>query len=428
MTQFPSPAPDDSPEAGKQQEKRKARLVERLKFLGFVALLTAMCAVFIWFIFRPDGDAPSEGADGLNYSIPEASPPVTEGDKRKAIETVEMEEKQSERVRNLMDFGEMFGHAEPAPEEMPSLTESAPATSARPADDPIRQSQQTAVRLNEQLRTFYDEPEEDPEVAELRRQVEGLTELVRLQQSGGTDPRTLDEVALIEKSYEMASRYLPTQAGAEATESPAPAGGYAEPPREVADVRRAGDGTVSSLSEFELTAQERNYGFMTAVGAEAVEVSNAIRACVDEDRVVTAGAQVRLRLLEPLRAGGMLLPVNTPLYAHARIEGQRLTLVVTTIESEGNIIPVELTVHDMDGQTGLNIPGSMERTAAKEALASIGQGFGTSISFASSAGQQIAMDLTRGVMNGASQYLSSKIREVKIRLKAGYQVLLISKE
>ena len=38
------------------------------------------------------------------------------------------------------------------------------------------------------------------------------------------------------------------------------------------------------------------------------------------------------------------------------------------------------------------------------------------------------MDLARGVMNGGSQYLASKVREVKISLKANYQLLLISKK
>ena len=427
MTQSQIPASGDSPDVEKQQDKRPSRLKERLKFYGFVALLSVMCAVFIMFIFKPDKAAKSEGADGMNYSVPEASVKATESDKRKALETAETEDKESARVRNLMDFAGVFSQSEPQT-DVPELTASAP-TVARPSSDPIRQSQQTAVRLNEQLRSFYDEPAEDPEVAELRRQVAELTEAVRLQQEGAS-AQGVDEVALLEKSFEMASRYLPAQnapqpAGQEAVAATQPT---TTPRRNTAAARRADDNPVSSLSEFELTAQERNFGFVTAAGEETASVSNAIRACVDQDHTVTAGAQVRLRLLEPLRVESYIVPVNAPLYANARIDGQRLALVVTSIESEGNIIPVELTVHDMDGQAGLNIPGSMERTAAKEALASIGQGFGSSISIAGNAKQQIAMDVTRGVMNGASQYAASKMREVKIRLKAGYQVLLIAKE
>jgi conjugative transposon TraM protein len=429
MTQLPKQESDNRPDTEQQQtseqERRKAKLKEKLKFYGFVALLVVMCLAFIWFIFKPDKSAQDENTDGLNYSIPEASLPDTEGDKRKALEQAEMEDKQRERVRDLMDFGTAFGGQSATQTDIPELTEVASSATSRTTSNPIQQSQQTALRLNEQLRSFYDDPKEDTEITELKRQVEELTELVRLQQQMGTAPQSLDEMALLEKSFEMASRYMPGQESSVATAS---AQANAKRPRDVAEARRADGNPVSSLSEFELTAQERNFGFMTAVGEETLAVSNAIRACVDQDQTVTDGTQIRLRLLEPLRVGGYLIPVNAPIYGNAGIEGQRLSIVVTSIESEGNIIPVELTVHDMDGQQGLNVPGSMERTAAKEALANVGQGLGTSISFAQSARQQIAMDLTRGLMGGASQYLASKMREVKINLKAGYQVLLISKK
>ena len=60
--------------------------------------------------------------------------------------------------------------------------------------------------------------------------------------------------------------------------------------------------------------------------------------------------------------------------------------------------------------------------------ANIGGSFGTSISFARSASQQLVMDVTRGVLSGGSQYLATKMREVKVAVKANYQLLLISKK
>ena len=66
--------------------------------------------------------------------------------------------------------------------------------------------------------------------------------------------------------------------------------------------------------------------------------------------------------------------------------------------------------------------------AAKEAVASVGSSGISSISVTHNAGQQAAMDLVRGAMSAGSQYLNAKMREVKINLKAGYQLLLISKE
>lgn len=104
-----------------------------------------------------------------------------------------------------------------------------------------------------------------------------------------------------------------------------------------------------------------------------------------------------------------------------------MAVTVNSIESGGNILPVELTAYDMDGQAGLFVPNTAERTAMKEAAANIGGSFGTSISFARSASQQLVMDVTRGVLGGGSQYLATKMREVKVSVKANYQLLLISK-
>ena len=164
----------------------------------------------------------------------------------------------------------------------------------------------------------------------------------------------------------------------------------------------------------------RNYIFNTAVGEGVAENRNAIRAAIDADQVKTAGAVVRLRLLEPMQVARYVLPTNTVVFGVAAIEGQRLSITVRSIESGGSIIPVQLTAHDTDGQPGLNIPTSLEREAAKEAIASVGSSGISSIS--------AAMDLVRGAMSAGSQYLNAKMREVKINLKAGYQLLLISKE
>lgn len=81
-----------------------------------------------------------------------------------------------------------------------------------------------------------------------------------------------------------------------------------------------------------------------------------------------------------------------------------------------------------EGQAGINVPNSRERTALKEALASVGQTAGTSVNITHSAGQQVLAELARGGIQASSRYLSEKLREVRITLKANHQILLISKE
>ena len=79
-------------------------------------------------------------------------------------------------------------------------------------------------------------------------------------------------------------------------------------------------------------------------------------------------------------AGETEVPENTVLYAAGRIDGQRLSVVVTSIEYGGQHHSGRSTAYDTDGQAGLYIPNTAERTALTEGAASIRAGLGTSIS------------------------------------------------
>ena len=179
--------------------------------------------------------------------------------------------------------------------------------------------------------------------------------------------------------------------------------GNATPVKSVSD--RTVSGLQQPMSNAEFIAEyskPRNYGFNTAVGSGYSMGKNTIRACVHNDQTLMDGQTVKLRLLEPLQAGNVIVPKNSLVSGSAKVQGERLDILVSWLEYAGNIIPVELAVYDSDGQKGLSVPSSLEQEAAKEAMANIGAGLGTSISFAQSAGQQVAMDITRGLMQGGS--------------------------
>lgn len=404
-----------TPSDKKENEKKpdnKAK--ERLKFYCVVAVLTALCGGFIWFIFKPSEDVQAEGSTGINTSIPDAVAPETESDKAKAYEQEEFKKRRQEKVRTLQDVTEDY------------LTEKEPSSpqEIQPKRNTIKESQQQRQVISRQISTFYEEPKQDPRMSELEKQVKELSARLEHEQAKEKDP-----VELMEKSYELAARYFPGQGNGEVKSIQASTSGTSAKGQTVTPAGRATENIVSSLATPPgLDTIPRNYGFSTAVGAGQELPSNTIRACVAEDQTVTTGARIKLRLLEPLQVGTVLIPANTPLYGSVRIEGQRMTVSVNSIESGGNILPVELAAHDMDGKAGLFVPNTAERTAMKEAAANIGAGFGTSISFTSSAAQQLAMDLTRGVLSGGSQYLATKMREVKVAVKANYQLLLISKK
>lgn len=205
-------------------------------------------------------------------------------------------------------------------------------------------------------------------------------------------------------------------------------------PTETVPVQRAEYQTTSGLSQpvtdsayiASLTV-ERNYGFNTAVGNSYQMGTNTIAACISENQIIEQGGRVKLRLLQPLQAGNITVPENSLVTGAAVIQGERLDILISSIEYAGNIIPVQLATYDIDGQKGIFVPGSETRNAAKDAAGTVSESMGNSVSFARSAGQQVVMDLTRGVMQGGTRLIAGRVRAVKVTLKAGYKVLLVTK-
>lgn len=420
----------------KQMQQRKKLLVYPLMGLLFLGSM--------WLIFAPS-DKKDEGGEtvgAFNADIPLPENDGIIGDKRKAYEQAQVEKKQADKVRSLQDFAFAAGNGTDEVEmELPD---------SEPEREPFRDysgssrgkgvnSSTVAYRdINRQLGTFYETPKVDEEKEELKKQVEELTARLDAQQgqAGGID----EQVALMEKSYELAAKYMGQngQAGQSGAIVQVPVTGQNTGQgtgKPAVAVQAARQQTVSGLQQpmsdaefMRAYSQPRNYGFNTAVGSGYAMGKNTIRACIHQDQTIMDGQTVKLRLLEPLQAGNLVIPQNTLVSGTGKVQGERLDIVVSSIEYRGNLLPVELAVYDSDGQKGLSVPSSLEQEAAKEALANIGGGLGTSISFAQSAGQQIAMDLTRGVMQGGSQYLAKKFRTVKVHLKAGYELMLYAKE
>ncbi len=139
------------------------------------------------------------------------------------------------------------------------------------------------------------------------------------------------------------------------------------------------------------------------------------------------GQNIRLRLLEPLQADQIVIPKNTLITGIASIQQERLDIKIVSIAYNGIILPVDLSVYDTDGQKGLASPNTLEMQSLTEGAANIGSGLGSSFTVNRGAGSAIVSDLTRGVLQGGSQYLSKKLRTAKVSLKADYQVMLLSK-
>ena len=417
----------------KMDNKQKEQLKKGLVFGG----LGLLFALSMWCIFAPSDKDKSAAQQGLNDSIPQATTEQLTGNKLKAYELGD-KSRQDEQTREEMGRLSDYFDSNTAPSE--SERAEAAASTAK-----IESSMHRYEENNRLLNSFYAPDPNEQEREALRSELDNLKKELAAKNEN-EDAEGKRQLALMEKSYQMAAKYLPQSSSttnAAHAFTPAKEKGTLEtsatkqasstsslPVMEVLAERKQ---VVSSLNQpmsdvyfmEEYGKKARNMGFHSLTSTAVPTVRNTLKVVVDRTTVLKEGDNVVLRLLESAKVQGLHIPRQSRLIARAKIEGNRLHLLVKSIEVEGRIIAVKLSAYDTDGQEGVFIPGSEDVNALKEVGANIGGSMGTSFTFASSAKDQIISEAARGVMQGASQLLQKKLRTVKVTLKGGYRLFLV---
>lgn len=403
---------------------------QRRKLLVYPALFLVFFAI-LWLIFAPSDAPDQEQKKGLNTELPTPEQSGIVFDKRDAYAQQEMQAKQEAKIRTLEDYAfsldDESGYEE-AP--TPAATGVNPRLGGYESSGALHSSVGAYRDLNTQLGSFYEQQKETPseEESKLLERIEQLEAELEQQQTGTSAEQQLE---LIEKSYQLASRYMNGNGSAQSDFSAGSAttrnGKVAVQPvhqvhHEVVSLLAA---PLSDSVFVEAYSQPRNWGFHTAAGNTSAPRKNSINASVYRTTTVTDGEEVPIRLMEPMMAGDVLIPANTILTGTSRIDGERMSITIQAVQYEGNVIPIELEVYDLDGGAGISVPASEEINAVKEIAANAGSGLGSSITITDDAGTQLLSDLGRSVIQGTAQYIGQKMRQVKVTLKAGYRVLLL---
>ena len=365
----------------------------RIKYLVAFPAMFLTTGIILWLIFDSFGDGAQTDTNGFNQNMPEPDAKEIVSDKRDAYAT------QKDTAVNVAEVVPTIDSIPPQEDEV--------------APNQIEQSNQVYQEVQASLEDFYiPEDQSAAQVAELQARIDELEMQNAYAQHQTQQP---NEVELMEKSYQLAAQYLGTgNGGQQAVIVDEP-----EKERKVMPVNQVNRNVVSSLSA---ATSERS--FSTAVGGKRQNFKNTISACIASDQSVIDGQSVKLRTLEPMWIGNSLLPKNTTIVGSARLQGDRLEITIESIDALGCIMEVDLAIYDSDGQEGINIPNSMESDALKEIGANMGSTVGSSINISTNAGAQIVSDVGRGLLNGVGQYLTKKVRQVKVHLKSGYKVML----
>ena len=368
----------------KQQEQLRKGLV-----FGGLGLL---CALSLWFIFAPSDKDKAAEQEGLNKDIPEATVRQLTDNKLKSYELSDKSASESETQAEIGRLSDYFA------EEPASLDAQGQSSSTK-----IEGSLQRYEENKRLLSSFYATDPNAEEREALRAENEDLREALRKKESEADDEEE-KQLRLMERSYQMASKYLPkggelpAKAFLRAEERPIVEPDAESTPQEprmevLADPKHL----VSSLAQpmadstfmQEYGSKVRHLGFHSALAQPSSTQRNTLPVVVDHTTALREGDYVALRLLESARIGELRIPRQSLLIAQAKLGGNRLHLLVKSLEIGGRIIPVKLSAYDLDGQEGIYIPGAEQISALKEVGANIGGSVGTSFTFASSAKDQI---------------------------------------
>lgn len=148
-------------------------------------------------------------------------------------------------------------------------------------------------------------------------------------------------------------------------------------------------------------------------------IDTAVRAVVEGDQELINGATIALRLAEGASIKGTLLPSGQLLYGTALLRNDRLEIRISTIRNNQAIYSTALEIYDMDGLPGIHIPDRLGRQVARE---SAGQGI-SSLNMATYDPTIGGQALNAGIQ-AAKSLFSRKVRQVRVLVKGGYQVLL----
>ncbi|KZE74338.1 conjugal transfer protein TraM [Myroides marinus] len=403
-------------------------LIEKYKKHIVFALMGLVFLFVMYLLFKPE----DEELLIDNAIVPEA---ITEGmptDKVKAYEKELWEQKKQENENQMHSLADYWNDTQ----EESNSSYIHQDYNQQPVSTPYERSYQNYRQSQEVLSSFYDNTE-NQETDKLKKQIEELEQ--KLEEKDAPKPITMNsQLELMEKSFQMAAKYLPTGQNqgevmpVNQTTSPKV---ISNKKQAITAIENTQKDVVSSLVQppalfdFLPLSFQSTPTFYTAEGqSKESNHKNSIKVSIKEDQVIINEGYIKLRLLESIVIDGALLPESSTLIAKVKVSNTRLELSVNSIKIDNSIVQTELIGYDNYGQKGLEVLDLQEINASKEIIANMGQTAGMSISMSRSASDQIAGDLTKGLIQGVSGYFSKKIKAQRVTLKQGQELFLVSKE
>ena len=156
--------------------------------------------------------------------------------------------------------------------------------------------------------------------------------------------------------------------------------------------------------------------------------SNLIKAIIDEDIKAVDGSRVRLRLLDDIEIGSVVMPKGSYIYAiMSGFGSQRVKGSVKSLLYKDELIKVSLSIYDTDGLEGLYVPSSSFRETSKEVASSaISGNISMNQGSYDNSLAQWGMQAIQNAYQRTTNAISKSIKKNSAKLKYGTFVYLVN--
>lgn len=282
-------------------------------------------------------------------------------------------------------------------QELENTSTSSPIVSQADYSTTINDNEQFAAdvdRLEQMMLMMQESGSEDPEM----QQIESVLEKILDIQFPERVKQRMKEQSLIDQAHAFSVETNPRQVYQSSIDYD-----YIE---------------AASVSQYTMYGRNAFYG-LEDDPTEVSNAGNAIEAVIHDTQELVRGSTVKMRLLNDIYINGQLIPRGQFIYGTCNINNERLKISIESIRSDNNLLPVSLEVYDLDGLSGIYVPGAITdditRQTTNQALQDL-----DFYSFDPSVSAQV---VNAGIQ-ATKSLLSKKTKEIKVTVKAGYKILL----
>ena len=292
-------------------------------------------------------------------------------------------------------------------------------------------------RDNEQEKEEYQSKYSDTELQQLDAEAKRQAEMGKQREAQEAHERQRENEALAELNKALAEARLKGQQATQQNSSSS-----ATAPDETTDTAKGGINIEGKIKVNENARKEADENDKPSEVVKKVKTSSdyfntlavnekepaLIKAIIDENIKAMDGSRVRLRLLDDVEIGEMVVKKGAYLYATMSGFGsQRVKGTVKSVLVDDEIVKINLSLYDTDGMEGLYVPSSQFRETSKDvASGAVTGNVDMNTTNTGSSFSQWGMQTMQNAYQKTSNAIGKAIKKNKVKLKYGTFVYLIN--